>query len=197
MSMTRMAVWCAAAVLLNGCVWAGEASGGGAPERDVGNAPRILIAYYSRTGNTRAVAESIQALVGGDLFQVRTLQPYPEAYDDVTRQARRELDEGARPELAATVADMGAYDVIYLGYPIWWGTMPMAMFTFLEQANLSGKTIIPFCTHGGSGLARSVDDIRTLCPGAAIQPALALSGGSAARAGREVETWLRRIGQIR
>lgn len=187
-----------ACLLVAGAAFAQD--GGGARIRNgegAAGAPRILIAYFSRTGNTRAVAEHIRTLVGGDMFQVTPAQPYPAEYDATTKQARRELDENARPAIASTVADMEAYDVVYLGYPTWWGTMPMAFFTFLEQHDFSGKTIIPFCTHGGSGLARSVDDIRRLCPTASVAPGFAVSGSAAAQSGRDVENWLRRIGQIR
>ena len=104
-----------------------------------------------------------------------------------------------RPELAATISpeDMEKYDVIFLGYPNWWGTIPMAMFTFLEQYDLSGKTIVPFCTHGGGGLGRGVDDITRISPNATILQGFAVNGGSVSRAQNDVADWLRGLGYIR
>lgn len=165
---------------------AGEADGAG----------RTLVVYFSRTNNTRIVAEQIHGLVGGDLFRVVPKTPYPEDYRETTRIARAELDNDARPEVAETipVGEMDKYDVIFLGYPIWWGTMPMAYFTFLEQYDFSGKTVIPFCTHGGSGLGRSTADIARLCPGATIREGLAIRGASAGQAGDDVADWLRKLG---
>lgn len=163
------------------------------------NEPKILIAFFSKTNNTRMVAEQIRESVGGDLFHVAPKQSYPEDYQETTRIARTELDDGQRPELSATIppGEMTSYDVIFLGYPNWWGTIPMALFTFLEQYDLSGKRIVPFCTHEGSGLGRSVEDIKRLCPGAEVLPGLAVRGGSASRSRDDVTGWLRRAACIR
>lgn len=189
MKMTISTIVCA--LLAGAAAFAQDASARGAP--------KILIAFFSKTNNTRTIAEMIQARVGGDLFQVATAKPYPPDYRETTAVARIELDNNQRPELAATVpvADMASYDVVFLGYPCWWGTMPMAMFTFLEQYDLSGKTIVPFCTHGGSGLARSPADIAALAPGAVLGQGLAVRGDSASRAQGDVDNWLRRLGFVR
>ncbi|MCC8180212.1 MAG: NAD(P)H-dependent oxidoreductase [Planctomycetes bacterium] len=161
--------------------------------------PRILIAYFSKTNTTRSIAEHIQSRVGGDMFQVTTATPYPQEYRETTQVARTELDTNARPRLASTISPdtMQNYDIIFIGYPIWWGTMPMAMFTFLEQFDLAGKTLIPFCTHGGSGLSRSAADIGRLAPGATVRQALAVSAGSAPRAQNDIDAWLRGLGFTR
>ena len=167
------------------------------------NTPKILIAFFSRTNNTKALAEHIQSLVGGDIFQVVTKNPYPEGYRATTRVARAELNNDERPELAATISpeDMEKYDVIFLGYPNWWGTMPMAMFTFLEQYDLSGKTIVPFCTHGGGGLGRCPSDIAKLSPNATIHQGFAIRTGFFRfldrRAPNDVADWLRGLGFLR
>lgn len=163
-----------------------------------GGAPSVLVVYFSKTGNTRAVAEQIRARVGGDLFQVRTREPYPADYRDTTRIARAELDNDERPQLAETLsaADMDKYDVVFVGYPVWWGTLPMALFTFLEQHDFSGKTIVPFCTHGGSGLARGPADIERLCPGAAVRQGLAVRGDGTGGAQDDIADWLRRLGFV-
>ena len=163
-----------------------------------------LIAYYSRkgnnylngsivyleVGNTEVVAKIIQEQTGGDLFEIDTIKTYPEDYTETTNVAMEEKRKNARPELIRMVDQMDLYDVIYLGYPNWWGTFPMAVFTFLESYNFSGKTIIPFCTHEGSGLGNSERDIRKLCPNANVLPGIAIRGGSAKNAGNSVKSWL-------
>lgn len=155
---------------------------------------KILIAYYSRRGqnyldgaivdlkrgNTEIVAEKIAHILGGDLFRIDTVEPYPKAYEDTTRQAQKELSTNARPKLVANVPDLGQYDTVCLGYPNWWGTMPMANFTFLESGDFSGKTILPFCTHEGSGMGHSESDISSLCPKAKLIAGIAVAGNRAA-----------------
>ncbi|BBB92556.1 MAG TPA: flavodoxin [Methylomusa anaerophila] len=157
----------------------------------------MLIAYFSKTGNTREIANQIHANVGSDLFEIKTVDPYPVDYNATTEQAKREQESNYRPKLTATVPNMAAYDVVFLGYPNWWGTMPMALFTFLEGYNFSGKTIIPFCTHEGSRLGRSVSDLRQLCPQANILDGLAVRGSSVRNAQNDVATWLRQIGMVK
>lgn len=160
---------------------------------------KVLIAYYSRTGTTREVASQIQRATGGDLFELKTTHSYPQEYRATTNQARRELDSGFRPKLTAEVQNMAGYDTIFVGYPNWWGTMPMAFFTFLEQHRLEGKTVIPFCTHEGSGLGSSVSDLRQLCPKATLLEGLALRGGGISSvqsnsARRDLADWLKKHG---
>lgn len=162
---------------------------------------KILIAYYSRTGNTREVASQIQQQAGGELFELRTVHSYPKEYRPTTDQAKREQETGFRPQLTADVANMAAYDTVFVGYPNWWGTFPMAFFTFFEKYDFAGKTLIPFCTHEGSHLGRSVTDMKALCPKARILDGIALRGGNnstvrsdASR--REVAEWLRKLGMI-
>lgn len=150
-----------------------------------------LIVYFSRTGNTRAVAEQIHQRAGGELFEARTTHTYPEAYRATTEQARREQDTSFRPTLTASVADMQACTTVFLGYPNWWGTMPMALFTFLESYDFSGKTLVPFCTHGGSGLGRGPADMARLCPKATLLTGLAVRGENAASAQDVVDKWLK------
>lgn len=154
------------------------------------NGGNILIAYFSKTGNTETIANMIAEQTGGELFKVETVTPYPEDYDETVDIAREEQDNDARPELSTHVEDMSQYDVIYLGYPNWWGTMPQAMFTFLEEYDFSGKTIIPFCTHGGSALGRSEGDIAGLVPDAELLEGLAVSGSRADSAEADVQAWI-------
>ncbi|MBP2657489.1 MAG: hypothetical protein H6Q69_521 [Firmicutes bacterium] len=157
---------------------------------------KILIAYFSRTGNTRDIANQIHANIGGDLFEIATVDPYPADYNGTVDKAKREQENNYRPKLATDVKNMDSYDVVFVGYPNWWGTMPMAVFTFLEGYNFSGKTIVPFSTHEGSGLGRSVNDIRALCPQATIFDGLAIRGSDAKNAQNDVSAWLRKLGMI-
>ena len=143
---------------------------------------KSLIVFYSRAGNnyvggnivnllignTEIAAKMIQKHTGGDMFKIETVKDYPSDYHETTEVAKQELRQSARPELAGQMPNVADYSVIYLGYPNWWGTMPMAVFTFLEQYDYKGKFIIPFCTHEGSGMGRSEKDIRKICPGAVV-----------------------------
>ena len=170
------------------------------------NETRILIAFFSRAGNnyaggsivnlavgnTETVANLIRKETGGDLFKIDTVKPYPEGYEETTEVAREELRGNARPELTSKLDNLDDYGVVFLGYPNWWGTMPMAVFTFLENRDFSGKTIVPFSTHEGSGMGRSEGDIRKLCPGAKVLQGLPIRGGSAGKAGEEVAAWVRK-----
>ena len=150
----------------------------------------ILVAYFSHTGenynvgvieegNTAKVAKEIAAQTGGELFEIVTVNAYPEAYEACTDVAMQEQRANARPELASTIEDMEQYDTIYLGYPIWWGDMPMALYTFLESYDLSGKTVYPFATHEGSGMAGTWRKIAAACPGADVRDGLAIRGSTA------------------
>jgi len=161
------------------------------------NQERILIVYYSRTGNTRTVAEYIHQAVGGDIFEVKPAIAYPDDYQSATNIARREQRENARPAFASNVNNMNSYDIIFLGYPIWWGTMPMFFFTFLESHNFTGKTIIPFCTYGSSGVGQSVTDIQRLAPTAVVREAFGIRGANANNSRNDVTAWLRRLGLVR
>jgi flavodoxin len=167
---------------------------------------KSLVAYFSRpgnnyvggsivslpVGNTEVVARKIHELTGSDLFRIKTVRNYPEDYMETTNAAQEEKRQNARPVLTDKVSSMGSYDVVYVGYPNWWGTMPMAVFTFLESYDLSGKTIAPFCTHEGSGMGRSEQDIKTLCPKAKVLPGLAIRGGGVNNEDKELADWLKR-----
>jgi flavodoxin len=155
---------------------------------------KILVAYFSHSGNTRVIANQIHENVGGDIFEIVTVDPYPTEYNAVVDQAKQEQEDNYRPELATGVENMSSYDVVFIGYPNWWGTMPMPVFSFLEEYNFSGKTIIPFCTHEGSGLGKSVEDITKICPQSTIQKGLAIRGSSVETAQDDVSEWLHEIG---
>jgi flavodoxin len=168
---------------------------------------KCLIAYYSRAGNnyvsgkivnlpignTKVVADMIREITRGDVFRIDTVKPYPKDYSATTNVAKKELNENARPELSGHVENMDSYNVIFLGYPNWWGTMPMPVFTFLEEYDLSGKTIVPFCTQEGSGMGRSEKDIAKLCPETTLLKGLAIHGSRISSAKKDVEGWLSEI----
>jgi len=151
---------------------------------------KSLVVYFSRTGNTKAVAEEIRSLTGSDLVELKTVVPYPASYNDCLAQAQEEKANNARPELSATINNMSEYDTVYVGYPIWCYTAPMAIFTFLESYDFTGKTVIPFCTSGSSSINQSVADIRSICSGVNVPD------GFRAGDSETVEAWLTRIGQI-
>ena len=163
---------------------------------------RTLIAYYSRRGenyvsgdikvlrkgNAECVAEMVGELVAdADLFRIETVKAYSEKYLTCIEEAREELRTNARPELKEDV-DPSAYDTIILGYPNWWGHVPMCVMTWLEEHDFSGKTIIPFCTHEGSGMGSTEKDIRKAAPGAGIGHGTAVHGSGAAHARKEAES---------
>ena len=165
----------------------------------------ILIVYYSRKGenywngsiknlkkgNTEIVAEFIQKTVGGDMFEVETVKAYADDYYKCIDEAQKELRENARPELKKTVA-VDEYDVIFVGYPNWWGTMPMAMFTLLEGCDLRGKKIVPFCTNEGSGMGSSERDLKRICIDAEIAKGLPIHGAEAAQSEKQVAEWAKK-----
>ncbi|MFA6078231.1 MAG: flavodoxin [Candidatus Omnitrophota bacterium] len=154
---------------------------------------KILVAYFSHSGNTREIAEQIHKIVGGDIFEIQSVEPYPGDYNAVVDQARKELDSGFRPALRTNLENMGSYDIIFIGYPNWWGTFPAPVKTFLTEYDLSGKTIAPFCTHGGSGLGKSVADISSLCPNSTVLEGIAIWGKDVKGAQAIVSEWLQKI----
>ena len=151
----------------------------------------ILIAYFSKTGTTEAIAKQIQTGTGGDLFKIDVVNPYPNEYRATTEQAKKELEEGIYPSLKGKVQNLNKYDTIFLGYPIWWGTMPMPVFTFLNENNLNGKKIIPFTTHQGSGLGRSVEDLIKVVPDGEIEKnGIAVRGRTSQK---NINEWIKEV----
>ena len=170
---------------------------------------KILVVYFSRTGeeygvgritkgNTAIVADYIAQKLNAHTFEVKAATPYPDAYEACTELAKQELESNARPAFAANVGNLAQYDTIFIGYPIWWGALPRVMMTFLEANDFTGKTIIPFCTHGGSGLAGTEREIREACPKAKVQKGLAISGRAAQNdftaVQKDVDTWIKDLG---
>ena len=182
---------------------------------DTEQSNNILVAYFSRVGNTvwedgvdavtsaslnvvngefagnsQLLAQMAQTVTGGDLFLIQTVDTYPSDYRETTDAAAVEQRNNARPALASHVGNMDQYDIIVLIYPNWWGTLPQALYTFLEEYDFSGKTILPLCTHEGSRMGSSERAIAGLCPDATLLDGLSVRGVSAASAQSDVETWI-------
>ena len=149
-----------------------------------------LVVYFSCTGNTKAVAEKIAELCDADLYEIIAAQPYTAEdlnYNNNNCRANREMnDENARPAIGSQPIELSGYDTVFIGYPIWWGTMPRIINTFLDTYDLSGKAVMPFCTSGGSGVSRSVSDIKKVEPKADVRDGLRVSGAN----DRDLEKWL-------
>lgn len=164
-----------------------------------------LVVFYSRAdenyvngmikklevGNTEVAAGIIEKLTDAKMFKIEQMQPYSKDYNECIAQAQADQKRDARPELKSYPETLEDYDTIYLGFPNYWGTMPMAVFTFLEHFDFSGKRIRPFCTHEGSGLGNSIKDIQRLCSDAKIEKGLAIHGGSVERSERDIEKWIK------
>jgi flavodoxin len=158
---------------------------------------RVLTACFSRTGNTETVAEFIRQMVGGDSFDISPSDPYPQDYGATVAQARKERASDFRPSLIQRNDGIASYDTVMLGYPIWAMTLPPVIRTFLDEHDLSGKTIVPFCTHKRYGRGDSMSLIQTMVPGARLLEGFDVEGIHAQASRPAVERWLRRAGLLR
>ena len=171
------------------------------------NDKKVLVAFFSRAdenynvgyiekGNTQIIAEMIAQETGGILFHIETVTPYPADYTECIDVAKKELNSKARPAIKGD-AQVEDYDIIFLGYPNWWGDVPMAVYTFIEKHDWQGKTVIPFCTHEGSGLGSTERKLKNACTGATFLKGLAVQGATAqnrqAQARQSVESWLGKL----
>lgn len=161
---------------------------------------KALVVYFSCTGNTEAVAKKIAELTGADLYEIVPEQPYTDEdinYNNDDCRANMEMnDDTARPAISGGIDKLEDYDVLYIGYPIWWGTMPRILNTFFDTYDLSGKTVFPFCTSGGSGISASVSAIKEAEPNADIKSGLQIGSSSASNCANAVTQWLKDNGQI-
>lgn len=154
---------------------------------------KILVVYFSHSGSTREIANQIHTSVGGDIFEIQPEVPYPDNYLLLLKQAREERETDYRPALKTKVENIASYDVIFIGSPIWGGTIPQPVVSFLSEYDLSGKTIVPFCTYGGSGQGRSIADIAKLCPQSTVLEGFAMEGNKVKTAQLEIANWLKKI----
>jgi flavodoxin len=155
---------------------------------------KILIAYFSWGGNTRGIARQIQQKTGADIFEIALVRPYSSNYNTCLDEAQRDQQRAARPEIRNKVANMAQYDTIILGYPNWWASIPMPIASFLEAYDFAGKTIIPFCSHGGGRFGQSLTAIAKLAPRSKIADGLSVSysGGSSLQG--DIIAWLGKSG---
>lgn len=176
---------------------------------DTSEGTNVLVAYFSRAdenysvgtievGNTQIVAEYIAGQVGADSFHIETVTPYPADYDECCDIAKQELADNARPEISGSVDNMDSYDIVFFGYPIWWGDMPMAVYTFMESYDFSDKVVIPFNTHEGSGESGTYSAIASALPDAQVLDGMAIQGKTAQEFNSDtqqaVRSWLDNLG---
>ena len=190
---------------------AGNVTKQAAPSTEV-KGKKALVAYFSRTGenyavgniskgNTHIVSDMIAEMTGADTFEIKTVNPYPENYKECTEIAKKELADNARPTLATKVENMKDYDVIFLGYPIWWSDMPMALYSFMDSYDFQGKTVIPFATSAGDVLTGKENTIPQYAKGAKVLQGLGIEGKRAqqnpASVRPDVQKWLTQLGFVK
>lgn len=154
---------------------------------------KVLVAYFSHSGNTREIALQIAAATGGDVFEIVPVNAYPTNYDAVVDQAKRELKADFRPALKTKAPELASYEVIFVGSPNWWATIAPPVMTFLEGQKLTGKTVVPFITHEGSRMGKSVSDVKRLSPGATVLSGQSFRGSDVKDARPDVAKWLREL----
>jgi len=165
-------------------------------ENDTEPQSRSLVVYFSWSGNTRNVAESVQQQTGSDMFEIVPKTPYSTDYNTVVDDAKVEQQNNARPEIASGIENIEDYDTIYVGFPNWWGDMPMILYTFFDTYDLSGKTVALFCTSGGSGLSNTVNEVKELEPNAVVTEGLHIGSGASSDPDQAVAQWLEKIGTV-
>ena len=181
---------------------------GNKTERDSNMEKKILTVFFSMKGetymaggrienltkgNTNVCAEYIQKAVGGDLFEIETTKTYSKDHFKMIEEAKVEMQSGEKAQPKHWLDNLESYDVIFVGYPIWWGTYPPIINTFLEHYDLTGKTIIPFSTSEGSGLLNTVAELREVCKGATVTEALAIRGSQARQSEKKVSEWAKKM----
>ena len=149
---------------------------------------KVLVAYFSYSGTTKGIANAISEKIGADLFEIKTKKEYSNVYTE----SNREIRKNEKPELADAVEEPEAYDIVFVGYPIWWSDMPQIMYTFFDTYDLKGKNIIPFCTHAGSGLSGTVGRIKKLEPQATVYKGLAIYRTDVTGSDSKVKSWIKK-----
>lgn len=157
---------------------------------DANSGASIVVKNKDVLGNMQYMAMTIQEAIGGELFRIETKEKYPLEHKTLVNQAKEEQNEEVRPELATHIENVEQYDIIFLGYPNWWGDMPQPLYTFLEEYDFSGKTIIPFNSHGGSGFSNTIEEIKKLQPNATVKDdGLSISRNDVADSEQEITDW--------
>lgn len=155
---------------------------------------KSLVVYFSWSGNTENVAKAIQSQTDSDIFEIVPATPYSDDYNTVVDLAQEEQQNNARPAISGNIENIEQYDVVYVGFPNWWGDMPMILYTFFDSYDLSGKTVALFCTSGGSGLSNTVNEVKSLEPSATVTDGLHIGSSSASNPDNAVSEWLNDIG---
>jgi flavodoxin len=161
---------------------------------DASSSASIQIFNGEVTGNTGVMAHMIAEASGGELFSIRTVEPYPNNYNDTVDVGETEKNNGIHPELATHIENLDQYDTIFVGFPNWWYGMPMVMYSFFDEYDFSGKTVIPFCTSGGSAFSDAVDEIKNMEPDATILDGLHIGSSSVTDAESRVSEWVQGLG---
>lgn len=154
---------------------------------------KILVVYFSHSGNTKAIAEQIRNATGADIFEIQPVNAYPKDYKAVVDQAKKEISSNYKPELKTKIENIGQYDVIFIGSPNWCSTMAPPMNTFLSEYDFSGKTLVPFMTHGGGVFGHYIADLKNLCPKSTFLEGIAISDRSIKDSQNEILKWLKQI----
>lgn len=171
---------------------AGRSRPAGASNARRASGSNVLVTYYTRTGHTGLIARQISRALGADIFEIRTAEPYPEDYEEQVAVAQRQREAGFEPPLAAAVPDIKSYQTVFLGFPIWGMTAPSVIRSFLSRHDLSGKTLVPFITHGGYGLGESLDVLAAHAPRARLVDGFSKQCEQERQTLREVTSWLGR-----
>ena len=158
---------------------------------------KVLVAYYSQSGDTRKIAKLIRQKTDGKIFEIEPVTPYQGEYDAIIEQAKKDAENGVRPPLKALPESLEPYDTIFVGTPNWWSKVAPPVATFLTSCDLSGKVIVPFSSHGGGGAGEIEANIAELCPDSTIKPGFVLPGNTSSRPEDLVEAWLREIGIVK
>ncbi len=153
----------------------------------------ILITYYSYSGNTREIAREIQSVTGGELHEIIPVRNYPVEYNECIIQARKDIENNYRPELAGTFHDLSGYELVFVGTPNWWDHLATPVASFLNRYDFTGKTIVPFCTHSGAGKGNIFEEVKTMTPGSGHLEGFSMHGNKNICTRREVEEWLYQI----
>ena len=154
---------------------------------------KVLIAYYSYSGNTKYIAEKIQKMTRGDLFEIKTVKTYPKNYNEVVEEAKKEKNSDYRPELQSKVKNINEYNIVFIGTPVWWYTMTPAVKSFITETDLKGKTIIPFCTHGGGGASSTFIDMAKLLPDSKVLKGIEIYERGNASTDKDINIWIENL----
>lgn len=172
-------------------------SGIGMQAQSASASKKILVVYFSHSGNTKVIANQIKDLTDGDIFEILPAKAYPSDYQACVDQAKKEINANYKPTLKTKLKNISSYDMIFVGSPCWWATMAPPVATFLSSYDFTGKTIVPFMTHEGSRMGRYASDIKKLCPKAKILEGLPVRGSNVKEAKGNVNKWLREIKVIK